>query len=145
MAKGERNYHIFYYILSDPAIRQQWKLPAASRCAYLHWGGSVAAVEGSDARAFAAARVALRSFGVCSQAAERGGAAVRAVRVNDERAARSERPPMSLVDAVRDHARSCEIIMTCEITNPVAARVGGRDGVAIRRGGGAGGQPAVRG
>lgn len=33
--KGERNYHIFYQLLSDEALRDKWGLSAAAEMQYL--------------------------------------------------------------------------------------------------------------
>jgi len=49
VAAGERSYHIFYQMLSSPHLRQQWALPPAAECRYLH-AGTVATIDTSDAR-----------------------------------------------------------------------------------------------
>ena len=71
---GERNYHIFYQLLAEPRLREQWRLPPALQCRYLRGLAegvpTVATVDASDARGFGAARHALSLFGVAADAAE---------------------------------------------------------------------------
>lgn len=65
VGQGERNYHIFYQLLTDSAVRERWKLPTADKLAYLSYKGTVATVDGAnDAKEFAAVKRALETFGV---------------------------------------------------------------------------------
>ena len=60
---GERNYHIFYQMLTNSAICKQWGLGEASGYAYLSAEGAVATVEEmNDTREFASVQSALRTF-----------------------------------------------------------------------------------
>ena len=60
IAEGERNYHIFYQMLTDPQIVGAWSLPPASELDFLSAAGAVAIVDGvSDAKEFLAMRRAL--------------------------------------------------------------------------------------
>ena len=65
IADGERNYHVFYQMLTDPQIVAEWALPPAPELAILSSGGAVAAVDGvSDAKEFLVLRRALEVFGL---------------------------------------------------------------------------------
>ena len=45
MSAGERNYHIFYQLLTDDSIREKWNLPTADKLSYLSCEGQVATIE----------------------------------------------------------------------------------------------------
>ena len=45
VSAGERNYHIFYQLLTDDAIRQKWSLPTPDKLSYLSCEGQVATIE----------------------------------------------------------------------------------------------------
>lgn len=65
ISEGERNYHIFYQMLTDSAIRDAWALPGAEELEALSVRGATATLTGvSDAKDFAAVKRALPAFGV---------------------------------------------------------------------------------
>jgi myosin heavy subunit len=65
ISEGERNYHIFYQMLTDNSIREAWDLPGAEELEALSVRGVTATLTGvSDAKEFAAVKKALPAFGV---------------------------------------------------------------------------------
>ena len=63
VSHGERNYHIFYQLLTDEGVRRTWGLPEAANLAYLACEGHVATIEEmNDTREFAAVAHALGVF-----------------------------------------------------------------------------------
>ena len=68
ISSGERNYHIFYQLLTDGPTVSAWGLPEASALPYLAADGVVATVEGAnDAKDFLAVRRALETFGFAAE------------------------------------------------------------------------------
>jgi len=71
VSEGERNYHIFYQMLSDPAIRERWGLPTAERLDALSANGRVAKLTGvSDAKELGLVKRAFPAFGVTAELQE---------------------------------------------------------------------------